>query len=89
MSDDFYHPAWLSKPPVCLPNGIQKRPERLCEECHKPLPERRAWHMVAHAGACQNARTKRTAKRANERRKKQKAKQWGIIYISTPETEQP
>jgi hypothetical protein len=67
---DFYTSDSLSKPCIFIGNGVAKRPLRLCSECAEPLPERRVWNQVAHAGPCQDARDKQTQKRALERRRR-------------------
>lgn len=71
--EDFYTDASLSKPLLFVCNGVIQRPERLCSECGKPLPEKRAWNQVAHKQACQDARDARAAKRAGQRRREQSA----------------
>jgi hypothetical protein len=69
---DFFAPPWLSKPSVGIGNGVKSRPPQLCLECGKPLPEVRSANQVACPGACQDARTRRTQKKARDKLNKKR-----------------
>ena len=74
--DDFHGCPKLYRPPVIFPTmPTLPRPPLDCAECGKPLPLIRGANVVAHPGACQKARTRRTMARANARRKARKLKE--------------
>jgi hypothetical protein len=53
--------------PSVGPNDMRTMPFKLCDECHKPLPDHRPAIQIVHAGPCHVARTKRIAARASKR----------------------
>lgn len=70
--EDYFSAKWLSKPPICVPNGVQRRPPRDCVECGKPLPEVRTWNQVACPGACQAKRKERFQMQANDKQNRER-----------------
>ena len=74
--DGFRACPTLYRRPIVFPTiPMLPRPPQPCAECGAPLPLLRSANMVACPGACIEARRKRTAKRANARRKIKKLKE--------------
>ena len=77
LSEDHHGFCYV---PVLVKHSVtlvqfRRRPEQLCPECHKPLPEIRTVNQVVHDGACKAARQQKIVARANLRRKQKRVRE--------------